>query len=572
MFSSSALYRFKDNNIFWLLLLYGAFFIFNINFFVLKKYHLIHDSLNWYGLYKYFSESIVHGQIPLWDFYTLCGQPFYLAISLIGLLDPIIFLPIFLQSLGLSTFDGYTLFFLLRVFVFITGVFYLFLKVVECQKSAFWGTFIFMIAVTPTFFRQNGGLNGSYLTPFVLLTVIYILENMNKRNINHLLLIFTLLCGIIANIYIPSYFLFYFFLFFISIFLFRVFPFSTLTTFFSQKKNILTCVLLTFLLFLMLIPVLSVYLVDYKDKNTEVLPSLRIMQNLKGFPKYRPTLYVNDTFSKESYKGKSIFNSVGNLLNLIHPDIYKFFFVKENEPMFEFYIVESYKEVQQLFSYRSEINPYTTSSAVYPSEMTQYLGIISVLLIIIALFFSNNRYKKVFIFLSLGVFLEMTSFGDFRNHENIIQKSFDFIFPFLRFIDVKETFSPLFLLSISALAVMGVKELIGDKGERKKLFKFLMWATVSLVLFKLVTLFLLIPFYYSQLNELLTYLILLLFFTFTFLYYKNVINKKAFIILFILLNLADLSYFYSQVTNRILALGTQWKEHIEEKEKTDGEL
>ncbi|MBF0274796.1 MAG: hypothetical protein HQK84_06155, partial [Nitrospinae bacterium] len=243
-----------NHHLFWIfLLLISYFFIYSEV--ILKTQYIRHDALNFYGLYKYMIEGIQNAEIPFWDIYSLCGTPFYPSIPLIGLLDPLVFITAFTQKVfGQSSLDSYLTFYLLRAFIAVVGTYLFLYKLTGSKKSAFTGALLFFFAFLPSFHLQNGSINSFYLTPLALLFFLSILDRIkNKKNCYLSMLLFTFTCGVIVNVFIPTYFTFYFIVFLIALFFSCFYQFKEVFNYFNNKEKrgvlfVCCCLILLFLI------------------------------------------------------------------------------------------------------------------------------------------------------------------------------------------------------------------------------------------------------------------------------------------------------------------------------------
>jgi hypothetical protein len=158
-----------------------------------------HDSIIWYGAFSYFVDSLYQGFFPFWNPYMNCGEPFFLNINILHLLDPSTILLILIGKLAkvdLFLLHKYDLF--LHYIIFVLGS-YLFYRYVSKYKISAFIAFVIITfsSVNVSYLRQHAFVTAFYLFPWILLFILKFLE---ERKSNYLLCA-TLLLGISFNSY-----------------------------------------------------------------------------------------------------------------------------------------------------------------------------------------------------------------------------------------------------------------------------------------------------------------------------------------------------------------------------------
>ena len=395
-----------------------------------------HDSIVWCGRFHYYIENIVNGCLPFWDPYIISGTPFYPNINFAGLLSPLIIIPMFMvKILGINILSAFVYFQLFNLAIFIIGSFYLFRFITKCNISASVFALVLLFAVAPPFFRQSGTIEFALLTPFAIYFLLSFLDNIkNTSNLKYFYLFcFVLVFGISMNIGIPAYFLFNLFAFITTLFILKIIKLNELIKLAYDKKFLLFLFLSFFILFLMFAPLFALY----KDSgiNGEIFPSVRVLQKNNGQFKKIIASDINESVLSEKFTANlGVYNSYGNILNLIYPKMYKSYFGPSN-----FFTA---------FFTRND----------YIAETFMYIGIIPLIFAIIGFIYSKSRYKYLASIMLVIIFINMFSFqGVHDRPPNFLQKFFNSIFPPLKMIEVREVFSTFFLLYLVILASLGFK-------------------------------------------------------------------------------------------------------------------
>ncbi|MBN1354258.1 MAG: YfhO family protein [Candidatus Omnitrophica bacterium] len=137
-----------------------------ILFFVISFHSLLftgqrtfsHDTLWFYGLFHYFSESLQNGFFPYWNPYDYSGQPFYNDISIMDILNPVTITLIFIgKLLGLSLLLLFHWNLIIRIIIINIGV-YLAFRQINRHRSSTLIIFAVFLGSSFTFasLRQSG--------------------------------------------------------------------------------------------------------------------------------------------------------------------------------------------------------------------------------------------------------------------------------------------------------------------------------------------------------------------------------------------------------------------------------
>jgi len=139
------------------------------------------DTLWWYGIYHYFWESVLQGQIPYWNPYHHGGEPFYFLISHYRLLDPTMVLPLIIAKLfNPNLFDLYLWSEMGREFLYFIGVFCLMKYIFKKPYIVLLLTIAFLLLLH---WEPNSQLKrySSEWTPWLFLAAIYAYQTGSKR-------------------------------------------------------------------------------------------------------------------------------------------------------------------------------------------------------------------------------------------------------------------------------------------------------------------------------------------------------------------------------------------------------
>lgn len=198
-----------------------------------------------------------------------CGEPFFLNIGSLHLLDPPTLFLIFIGKLfKADIFLLYHYDFLLRYTIFILGSYFFFRHIAKYKISALIATItITFSSLGVTYLRQHGYLLPFYLAPWILLSILKFLEQGNIRS----LLWLALFLGIMLPSYHSMYPIVFFIILLLSLVLTRGLPRLQWKIVRMNFKVIFASIFILFLLTFNSLPVYLKYV-------QEAIPTLRIFE------------------------------------------------------------------------------------------------------------------------------------------------------------------------------------------------------------------------------------------------------------------------------------------------------
>lgn len=423
------------------ILLFTVVAVFSLTYYSLLSGYdtFTHDSIVWCGSFYYFLDSLAHGSLPLWDPYTITGTPFYPNFHLNGVVDPLIFTSILMvKAIGLSPLTAFVYFCLFRLFVFTLGAYFLFKHVSGCRLSAIVSSGILLFAIAPAAFRQIGLINIVFLTPFILFFVLKFIENVRGDGKYLYLACLAPLIGISLNVYIPVYFTFNIVVFVVVLALMGFFGWSDLRHLAGDRRFVAFSLAMALLLFMMAAPLLTVFR-EFSSPQGEHFPSIRILQKNRYVYKQIVASDVGEHVLSDRFTRQiGVYNSYGNLLNVIYPDMYRSYLIRKD-----------YFSTHQ-----------------YMAETFIYIGIIPLVFCIIGFIHGRSRYRYVVAVMMAVLLINAFSFHSIFSRPNLVQNAFGAVFPPLKMIDVKEIFISFFLLYMVMLLSIGLKIFFDREGFR----------------------------------------------------------------------------------------------------------
>ncbi len=513
------------------ILLFTVIAVFSLTYYGLLSGHdmFTHDAFRWCGSFYYFVDSLAHGSLPLWDPYSITGTPFYPNFHGHGLLDPLILTSVLMVKVfGLSPLTAWVYFNLLRLFVFILGAYFLFKHVSGCRLAAVLSSGILLFAIAPADFRQNGLIEIVFLTPFMLFFVLKFIENVREDSKYLYLACLALLIGISLNVYIPVYFAFNLVVFVVVLILMGFFGWSDLRYLAGDRRFAAFSLGMLFLVFLMAAPALTVFR-EFSNPHGEHFPSMRILQkNRYVYKKIVASDVGEHALSDRFHKRLGVYNSYGNLLNVIYPDMYRSYFMRK-----DFFSIHGYM-----------------------AETLVYIGIIPFVFCIIGFINGKSRYRYVAAVMMAVILIITFSFRSIVSEANLVQNVFSAIFPPLKMIDVKETFTSFFLLYMAMLLSIGLKTFFDREGlpdliNRKHRQIIIICLAILSVKFAATYYFWGKLFFTSRL-DLFAVVILLFFAALIAQFSRGLIRERLFYGLVLFLIFADLAYYNIQVRQVVL--------------------
>lgn len=155
--------------------------IFYWNWIVKKDVLVSHDTLRFYGVFAYFADNLMNGQLPLWNPYMNCGEPFFLCINALRLWDPQTIFLVILLKIGLikvDFIDLYQIDLFIRYLIFIIGGYFFFRHTLKYWVSAFVCFLVFgFSSMSSTYLQQHAFILTAYLSTWILLFAIKAVES-----------------------------------------------------------------------------------------------------------------------------------------------------------------------------------------------------------------------------------------------------------------------------------------------------------------------------------------------------------------------------------------------------------
>lgn len=404
-----------------------------------------HDSYIWLGSFYYFVDSLAAGSYPLWDPYSLAGTDFYPSIHTHGLLDPLIFVSVFMvKSLGATILRSFVYFYLLRLLVFAFGAYYLYKRASGTRLAALVAAGVLALAVAPTAFRQMGILENVFLTPFALYFLIKVFDNPgNLRKFGYLAL-FAVAAGISVNVFIPAYFAFNLVVYIVVLFVLGIVRLSRLERIAGDRPFLAYIALIIILLVFMAAPTFQLFR-ESRSPDGEHFPSVRIVQKNDGmFKQMVASDLPDDVLSEKFTDSKGVYSSAGNIISFIYPDVFLFYM----------HDTGGFKRAD-------------TRWGDFISEAFQYVGIFSILAAIIGLIWSKSRWRLLALIMLAVISVNMLStYGVHSRPPNGLQIIFNRIFPLLGMMEVRETLSGFSLLYVCLLMALGLRIFLDGEAMR----------------------------------------------------------------------------------------------------------
>lgn len=399
-----------------------------------------HDSATWMGAFYYYAESLSSGVFPFWDPYSLTGTPFYPNLHALGLLDPTVVLPVaMIRFFGATLVEASSYLYLLRLFIFALGGYYLFKQISGCKISALMAAFALLYAVTPPVFKQHGILDHAFLAPLSMYFLLKTLHHSQDRRKYVYLAALAAVVGIALNVNIPAYFSFNLLCFILLLFAAGFLRFKDLKNLAGKARSKAYIAVVALLLLLSAAPSFTLFM-ESKGAQGEHFPSLRIIQkNGYTFKKIVASDVTGDILSSKFTKNLGVYSTPGNLLNLAYPDM----------ALFCLWDVTGFNQNGRGYGCRI-------------SEGLLYIGIIPFVIAVIGFITSKSRYRWICAAMLVLVAVNMVSFSGGVDNvpPNAVQTFFSRLFPPLGMMDVRESLSGFFLLYVCALFALGFKKVL----------------------------------------------------------------------------------------------------------------
>lgn len=479
------------------------------------KERFIDDTIAWYGSFPYYVESLANGHFPYWDPYMMTGSYFYPNVSHHGLLEPVVLVFVLLRkTFGISLLTLYCYFLIFRLVVFSFGTYLFYRYVTKSNMSAAVAALVLFFAIPATDFLQAGVIDVIYLSPFALYFCLLFFDTPTGRKKYIYLFCVALISGISLNIYIPAYYLFNLTFFVIVVSVLRLISIGEFARFVQRKTPFLAIAAAILLIVMMAAPPL---LVMFKDASGgELFPLLRIAhKNDNNLKKIVASEVNTSSLSGKFTNNMGVFNSYGNLANLLYPNI-------------------------------GDIAYFENHKII--SEIKQYIGIIPLIFCVLGFIYSKSRFRWLAIIMAALSAINMFSFsGIISQPYNILQNIFNEIFPPLKMIECRETFGAFFLFYLCLLLSLGLKlvfegEVFREIAE-KKYWQILVVCSVFIGLKILITGYFGRMFVFSSSHDLFVLSLVILFLFMIMIYSRRHITKKLFVVVVLVFISSDLLYY-----------------------------
>ncbi|HHL39859.1 MAG TPA: hypothetical protein ENJ37_05085 [Deltaproteobacteria bacterium] len=421
-----------------------------------------HDSLLSYGPFHYALDAMSEGIVPLWDPYSITGLPFYPNLNFSSLIDPLIlpFIPLARLS-GPDFVLWYVHFWLVKLLVFALGAYLLFSRVAGSRAAGAAGAGVLLLAVAPVSFRQLGVICAVYLTPMVMYLLLRLFDPGTRRQTRLRLALFVLTAGVSLNLFIPVYFLFNIVFYAAALVVAGAVKWREgLARFRGEDGPGLLFLLFVLAAAVMICgPLLALYI---DSSGGEIFPHIRILQkNGWVYKQMMASELAGDVLSHKFTRSLGVYSSLGNLVNLVYPDMFRSYFARAD-----------YFRMNDL-----------------TSEVFQYMGIVPFVLALAALVRSRSPHRLAALLMVVITGVNMISLeGVHDRAPNVVQRLFSAVFPPLEMIDVKEQFGGFFLLYLSMLFSLGVRPLFEGRdlgAAARSLLRPVLVASAAVLAFKL---------------------------------------------------------------------------------------
>lgn len=482
----------SKNNVLIEIFVWLAFLVFSVyamrSMLIYGKTTLTHDNFYWYyPMYQFFVENIIAGQWPLWNPFTHAGEPFYLSIFQLRLLEPSVILDAYL---GHFLTDDVVMLFNWNHFIqSLIMVFGAYIVLRQFTTHLFVRLTLIPILLCSSFFlvsfRQVGTFHQFMWFPYIIYFLFRIVYHADYRW--HNFLAFAILIGLNWQSYFFTGTSIFFFFLFLGFLLFR----RDLLAGFKFKENFIKIIITGCIIFAMMLPNIVLLL----EKNRFVFPA-RVPEIVANGDKLQ-YVYVQ-------YEPKRL---------------------TESDPL-----IMSYDFIKQMGSYSMAwdfIQIIAPDGNVYinwtskpwgaPSESYIYIGFFPWALAIFGMVFGRHNLKKVWLFsiIGFGIFILGPPGG--------LHKLLYYVYPPLWFVRHTSPLVLFFVFSFLYFYILGLNYILAffqaanDVGEAKNplLWVKSRWRDMryhisSSILFFMLTLIIVMSAYGSDKNNYLFLFILLI--------------------------------------------------------------
>ncbi len=509
----------SDRRLLWGSLLFGLILIFCLVYrdLLLTRKIFTHDSIIWYGSYHYLVDSLSRGVFPYWDPYLQGGTFFYPHVALNGL-DPLLLVAAAaIRIFPLSPLSVYTFHHLLHLFIFSWGAYLLYRRIAGCGVSSLLAAAVLTYSLSGSYFVQGGTIGLALFAPMTMYFLLLFIDHIHDRRRYLYLSVITLLSGISMTIMIPVYYVFNLVAFGAVLFLVKVYDVRETVRSFRDRRVISASLVSVALVLCMAAPPLSVMFRD-ASAGGELFPMLRIVQKNDGyFKKIVASDVTTDVLSPRFTEQKGVFVSWGNLVAMVHPDVF-------------------------------ETIPYFRDDLL--AEVTGYIGIIPLIIVFIGIAYGSSRFRYLALIMLAVIGLNMFSIQGMSGKPfNAVQKVFNIIFPPLKMMEAREILGSYFQIYLCMLLALGLSRLTDAEtvvGFLKKRYRVIIGLCAAIIILKcIITRVYTGRLFFASTTDLLVLVQLVLFGSLVWLVQRKAVAARFFYVCLALLFFAETYMFLS---------------------------
>jgi hypothetical protein len=389
----------------------AVFILFLYNILINGKRMFAHDTLWIYGLSQYFYNAMMHGVFPYWDLYDYSGQPIYPQLGISRLMEIPSILLVWLNRLtNFSLLSLYHWDFILKLIVVAIGVYLCFRQTNKYVVSNFvvFLSFLFSSFIFASF-RQCGLLTSFSWTPWAMWFILRLRRSFTLYNVIGL----SLFMGLVITSYQAGYVFTFLSLFCLSL---LINDREWVSGLLQDKKSLVFGLIALLIVCGLSLQIFAVY----KEKNNSI-PVLRKMDSDDP-----SRAYEDKSGGSPSYPN--------DFMGLIFPPL------------------AIHGWMGQAVGVKSKT---MAGQWVTPlSECPLYIGILPLLLAVLGLIFSPQKYKLNFFLMFF--FSTLLSFG-MGIKIGFIGK---ILFPFLLYARNMELFQPFVIFSLMYFSGQGMDAIL----------------------------------------------------------------------------------------------------------------
>ncbi|MFH1768416.1 MAG: hypothetical protein ABH858_04575 [Candidatus Omnitrophota bacterium] len=383
-----------------------VFIFFLYDLLIAKTRMFAHDAIWYHGLMHYFYDSMMTGVFPYWTPYEYCGQPIYYSLGIARVFEiPTVVLISLNKFINASLLTLYHWDFILRILIISLGVYLCFRQTNRYLMSSFVVLISFLFSSFSFASMWQCGLLTTFIwTPWAMLFLLRLRKQWDLYN----MVGFSLFTGMSITSYQAGYVLTFLGFFALT---FLIMDFAWCKSLLKNKKNILTLCLGMGIITLISLQALAIFI-----EKDEVKPVIRLQYlGLKEYNK--ADLSRADDGSLDRVPSR-MFDFAGLLV-----------------PMFSRYAWDNQTK--------------------YPfSEAPLYIGIFPLMLAVIGMAKSKQKYKINFLVVMIVTFFLMLdgkyAMGLFGN----------MLFPFLKYARHMQLFQPFLIFTLIYFTGQGTDVLI----------------------------------------------------------------------------------------------------------------